>query len=712
MNRWKHRIIEGYSREVAVDDFFSMYMKGDRKPAPAKIAEIVKKCSAQLQKTATDIKKNTIELKMYPTFVKYAQKISEHLPSATKPAFKNTTGTTFKRLHPTDHDSRPDVSSPLPGVEPPKVWEWHHVGTVIEFKVKDDPFDAQGGIKSGQLENLVQLLKNARCILMASGNYYVFVVSVFRNNARFFRVDRCGYIVSESFDWSKNERIFPEFYWRLYNGAKGGRLLGHDSTVSAPTEDEKVKMYEQLQKLPQYQSMTFEEATGRSRWAKVIFNEEDTRAFTVGAPIFQSKGLFGRGTRVERVLIEGEDRMFAMKDAWRQVCRRPESHFYDVIQDYAETRAEEDDADGKMNGLATCLGSIDLSKLHPEHKTITAGLRVGGDALLDRCHDRSLFTPVGFTLDKFHSTKELVQALRSAIAGHQFAFMAGVLHRDISAGNVLISEDGPGFLLDFDYSEFTEDGLVRFNSLHPDFLLEEIDKDMKDITGTYPFMSITSLVHMAGMKPGEVHKHSSEHDLESFYWLLVWLLLRHAEHNHPAGSNACSRVFDGEAYEVFDHKSSWLAHMGFGGPRLLIRNNPPLTALVDALNTIFRTQNTDQTPATHESLLAAFDKAIGSAGWPENDTAKEFVLPFVSLGMPPPPTSDAMSNAGSQVGGGSAGYWKQRAKAAVVVPRSEHEVDGASGSPSGIKRKHNEGMEEGPVQSKRRSTRTRNPSKR
>jgi hypothetical protein len=69
MNRWKHRIIEGYSREVAVDDFFSMYMKGDRKPAPAKIVEIVKKCSAQLQKTATDIKKNTIELKMYPTFV-------------------------------------------------------------------------------------------------------------------------------------------------------------------------------------------------------------------------------------------------------------------------------------------------------------------------------------------------------------------------------------------------------------------------------------------------------------------------------------------------------------------------------------------------------------------------------------------------------------------------------------------------------------------
>jgi hypothetical protein len=48
-------------------------------------------------------------------------------------------------------------------------------------------------------------------------------------------------------------------------------------------------------------------------------------------------------------------------------------------------------------------------------------LRADGDALLDRCHDRSLFTPVGFTLDKFHSTKELVQALRNAIAGISFS---------------------------------------------------------------------------------------------------------------------------------------------------------------------------------------------------------------------------------------------------------------------------------------------------
>jgi hypothetical protein len=69
MNLWKQGIIDGYSRAVSVDEFFSSYMVGDRKPTPAQITEIVKKCRVQLEKAAKVIKTNMIELKMYPTFV-------------------------------------------------------------------------------------------------------------------------------------------------------------------------------------------------------------------------------------------------------------------------------------------------------------------------------------------------------------------------------------------------------------------------------------------------------------------------------------------------------------------------------------------------------------------------------------------------------------------------------------------------------------------
>jgi hypothetical protein len=518
MTRWKLRVVEGYSKVVPVTDFLAVYMETKTR-VDTKVTPIVNACKVQLAKTAKAIKMQKNELKMYPTFVgavsspilantnglqvKYVQEIAKNLPAPSRPTFFNTSGTTFHRLHPSDHDTRPDVTASLPGQTPSKIEEWHEVGSVIEFKVDDDPIDTEGNIKSGQLDNLVQLLKNARCILMASASCYVFVVSIFRNNARLFRVDRSGYIVSERFDWSKDERIFPEFYLRLYTGIKGG-ILGHDSTTSTPTQAEKQEMFAQLKHLPQYESMSFEDATNRSRWVKVNLRGGDRRAFTVGPPIFQSKGFFGRGTRVERVLIENESppQMYAMKDAWRQACRLPESYYYEVIQNYAEEHCE-----GKTKGLATCVGSVDLSTSDPKHqKTITAALREGGNAFLDRCHDRSLFTPVGFALDQYSSTKQLVQALRNAITGmswalrpgflrasngvrlgHEFALRAGVMHRDPSAGNVLNAEDDSaspdaGFLLDFDYSDFTDEGLERFKILHPDFTLEVVEKGSKDIT--------------------------------------------------------------------------------------------------------------------------------------------------------------------------------------------------------------------------------------
>ncbi|KAJ7512475.1 hypothetical protein B0H11DRAFT_483119 [Mycena galericulata] len=654
-------------------------MEGEA-PPPGKITQVVAKSKTQLKKTADKIKNNTIELNMYDTFIDYVKKVVEDFPAATKPSFTNTSGVTFKRLHPTDHDSRPDVASPLPGHRPPKIWDWHHTGTVIEFKVKDDPFEADGQVKFGQLENLVQLLKNARCILMSSGCCYAFVVSVFRNQARFFRVDRSGYIVTDAFDWSKENKFFPEFYWRLYNGTEGGRLLGHDATISLPTPQEKMEMHRKLQKLPQYSSLTFEEATARSRWVKVKVGSDFKRAFTFGEPIFQSKGLFGRGTRVDRVLIEGDapPQVYAMKDAWRQACRRPESDFYEVIQHYIDT-----EYDGKApKGLATCVGSLDLSTLHIDHKTITAGLRAGGDPLLDRCHDRSLFTPVGFTLDKFQSTKQVVQALRNAVAGHQLAFMAGVLHRDISAGNVLINENQPllpeaGFLLDFDYSEFTPEGLARFQALYPDVIMAEVDRNLKDITGTFPFMSLASLVQMRrqlnGSLAGQVaHHHSCTDDLEGFYWLLVWLILRHTSHD-AGGPEACSELFDGELRQVVPQKWTWLSNNPLlTGPcaRLPVKNHPPLTKLVDSLTPMIRGHYDPQPiDVTHESFLEALDKALNSEGWPENDTAQEFVLPHVDLPNPMPPPSIPNPGPSHVSRGGAGAIWRQAAKGAVPVPR-------------------------------------------
>ncbi|KAJ7693346.1 hypothetical protein B0H17DRAFT_1330452 [Mycena rosella] len=623
MMRWKHRVMEGFSRTESVSVFLSEHMEGNI-PGAATIAEIETRAEPELQHVTSVVSRAKVEKAMYKPFVTYLQKIVQDFPF--RPTFADTHAMVFERLHPSDHDSMPDVTGLAlgSGFDPrhPK-WEWRFAGTVIEFKFTDDPISNIAGTPSqNQLEDLVQLIQNARRIIMASGCCYSFVVSVFGTSARLFRVDRSGYIATDAFDWTQESKVFPEFYWRLYNGGKSGRMLGADFTLSVPTLKEKQKMYALLvtSRLSEYSGMKFEEATAHSRWVEVIIDDKVKKCFTVGDPIFQSKGLFCRGTRVDRVLIEDGEapaEIHVLKDAWQQACRRPESDFYAVIRDYVHEKHREAHPGDPLPvelpvGLNTCLGSYNLGDRHPSHRTITAALRKDGHSLQDRVHNRTVSKHAGFALEGYLSTEALVQALKDAIEGHRIALEAGVLHRDVSVGNILI---GHAAFLGF--------------KLFPNAIVTELDKNLKDMTGTYPYLSIDLL---EARQTGAPFVHECKHDLESFYYILIWILLRHANHSHPNGEHACPLVFDKALdADAIAAKKALLTAKRTGD---FIPNNLPLSQLVDDLADIFLNQssslvNTTGVPATHASVLAAFDKALKSEGWPDNDPAKPFVPPIV-----------------------------------------------------------------------------------
>ncbi|KAF8510660.1 hypothetical protein BU17DRAFT_8491, partial [Hysterangium stoloniferum] len=58
---------------------------------------------------------------------------------------------------------------------------------------------------------------------------------------------------------------------------------------------------------------------------------------------------------------------------------------------------------------------------------------------------------IGRTLTDFRNTKEMVTAVRDAMIAHGDAYdKAKILHRDISSGNILITETGGGLLIDWD----------------------------------------------------------------------------------------------------------------------------------------------------------------------------------------------------------------------------------------------------------------------
>ena len=88
--------------------------------------------------------------------------------------------------------------------------------------------------------------------------------------------------------------------------------------------------------------------------------------------------------------------------------------------------------------------------------------------------------------------------------GHESLYKAGILHRDISIGNIMLEEDeSDGFLIDLDLA-------VEVNRQKLSGAPEK--------TGTKVFMAI-------GVLGGDPH--SFMHDLESFFWVLFWICIHY-----------------------------------------------------------------------------------------------------------------------------------------------------------------------------------------
>ena len=88
--------------------------------------------------------------------------------------------------------------------------------------------------------------------------------------------------------------------------------------------------------------------------------------------------------------------------------------------------------------------------------------------------------------------------------GHESLYRAGILHRDIPMGNILLEEDeSDGFLIDLDLA-------VEVN--------RQKSSGTPEKTGTKVFMAIGVL---------NDDPHSFMHDLESFFWVLFWICIHY-----------------------------------------------------------------------------------------------------------------------------------------------------------------------------------------
>ncbi len=140
-----------------------------------------------------------------------------------------------------------------------------------------------------------------------------------------------------------------------------------------------------------------------------------------------------------------------------------------------------------------------------------------------------------------------------------------------------------------------------------------------------------------------IHRHY--HDIESCYWVLLWIVLRHTEHN--LGQEYCEKIlYFASANHSAALKWSWITAplVGRNVAALEFKDNQPLTGLMMAFKDLVKRQlvliGTDSKPVlTYDAVLEIFEQALEQEGWPEEDYVAFYLLDAVqgsASGKQPP----------------------------------------------------------------------------
>ncbi|CAD6505694.1 BgTH12-01184 [Blumeria graminis f. sp. triticale] len=166
----------------------------------------------------------------------------------------------------------------------------------------------------------------------------------------------------------------------------------------------------------------------------------------------------------------------------------------------------------------------------------------------DRHSSAVATSPYGRSLHNVKSPLELVTVLRDAIKAHwSLMTKAKILHRDISANNIIMTgseahKDWKGYVIDLDLAVLLTDGKAQ--------------EKRQAMTGTMEFMAL-EILSGSCESTGVTVEHSYRHDLESFFYVLLWQCLSCGwEDDKKPNKEYLSKWYKGTAYEIFEFKKT------------------------------------------------------------------------------------------------------------------------------------------------------------
>ncbi|KAF5331412.1 hypothetical protein D9611_011849 [Ephemerocybe angulata] len=351
---------------------------------------------------------------------------------------------------------------------------YSNVTTVIRFKLDSKTSDAEEDIIKDEVYRMGIFAKEI--FLCQPNRLFVRVIVITKRRVRLIQYDRAGALYTPLIDYHENPTMLIRFVFGL--ASRFEDQLGLDTSIQWGSHG------------------------GRKTPGTITITDPFTRlpkVYTMRSvrPFINRAELCGWGTRMWDVR-DKDGRDLVLKDAWSTGAHgKPEYFYLAKVKgvDGVQQLVGYEDRTGRPNG--------EIRSFRPASV---------GRPFTNKSFQRIVTPLYGAPIRAFDNELELLEALYDAIAAHWNLLKRGVLHCDISTGNILLAEDrnpAPGLrgiLIDLDFA--TEVDYTR-----PTTNLRAV--------GTRFYQSIILLKGL-GEQYKPVHDHLD--DLESFYYVLLELI--------------------------------------------------------------------------------------------------------------------------------------------------------------------------------------------